>query len=170
MPRKTGKGSNTLTIPEGNELLESYGIVPKPDPELYGDGWFWNWKKIADFLNLEVWGNSAHIAVARRYSEVHDAIPHEEPRPDYHTYTKPSAKKIAGTLDGSKISKAQIQYENVLIFTADGQLFFMSPETILAMANKFAFDAELKRTRVWLTINWDTSTKPQSRVFHQILQ
>ena len=57
--------------------------------------------------------------------------------------------EINGRINGSDITSCGIYYENLLIYTADGNQYFLKPSEVMIMANEFIFDVELKKTRTW---------------------
>lgn len=80
--RKSGGngGNRKLTIP--SEVIADFGLTGEET----------SWAQVCDTLNIGYAGQSAHRVLWAENRELHDAIPHEEPSPDYHP--KNGGKKV----------------------------------------------------------------------------
>ena len=56
-------------------------------------------------------------------------------------------------LKGANITEIGVHYENLVICSKKGKMYFISEEELLKLVQKAEFKLEKKKTRTWATIN-----------------
>ena len=75
---------------------------------------------------------------------------------------------MANELSGQEITTVQTNYENVTVNDAEGNQYYISPETLGIILNEFDFVKNKKKTRTWLEIDiekWRVENFNQERAY-----